>query len=958
MRVPCRVRGISLAFVLLLGPAARAASAGEPQHGGGGANVHTLRFIVETPAGALHVDRDPEDPAVGGPPGIARVRLEGDILSFRPAVPGLPDLPYYTKLAVLPPGARVLSVRAIPRASLSIDDVPLIAWTQPAWPGQTGPPGGPPDPYHPPAPAVGPHSDYLERPRWPEALVEVDPSSYAGATLLGVRVSPVEWRPGERRLILHTSMEVEVRYRGGQPLQPRNYADAEMLAGLRRMVVDPAALPPARPLPPRRITDAPYLIITDNHRWIPNNFLPGIFVGDMVGEFDRLAAWKTQKGLKAAVVTISDIASGVYGDFRADDTRDVPEMIRKFLKFARRSWNTYWVLLGGDPKILPVRSVVGIAGGASDWFFARTGSEKPGVNECRWDGSRMRVHQNPKTMSITPDRSFMTVGNGALFEYSSFPSENNPGWAYATSDSYDTESQAPTEWIVVGGPGALLEKTYVYSDAFENTIPTDAYYSSLTPSFLVQFPNPPPLHDWDANDNGVYGQYSETGDLDGVGYVQDLAVGRAPVNDPDEARQFVDKVLAYEKYQDKPAGFGRSVLLGSSNWGGRPEVTEQGQQNPTNPPPDGTYWRAEFGVAYVLNFAAPPVPDSFNWRLFKDSELVPYSATPVPNQLSYFFCTDSTCTKPSEFTFLYLTIPIPTRYVSVTSPPTPQIHPQSFFFDFVAVDGSAVEKEQVKGLLEAKAPTLNQRLRLYEEFASLPPASDLRLNTISSMTFALQTGYNVVSLSGHGFPGGCCRVDSSLLPYYGLASENGFVYAESCSTNLFDGEAISEQLVRGPNGATAYLGNSRFSWIGHGAELERAFWSALDLDSRIGWLHGTRGLLTQAPAKRWAFFSLNLEGDPEMGLWLDEPIPPLITGDPSPDGGPGGTIQVTTPSGLPVAGARVAVRSARGLLEVQDTGSDGRARLRVVARRGERVTLTVSGAGLAPQERVFTIPDR
>jgi len=353
------------------------------------------------------------------------------------------------------------------------------------------------------------------------------------------------------------------------------------------------------------------------------------------------------------------------------------------------------------------------------------------------------------------------------------------------------------------------------------------------------------------------------------------------------------------------------------------------------------------------------VPDSFNWRLFKDSEHVPYSATPAPNQLSYFFSTNSTCTKPSEFTFLYLTIPIPTRYVSVTSPATPQIHPQSFFFDFVAVDGSAVEKEQVKGLLEAKAPTLDRRLRLYEEFASLPAASDLKLNTVSSMTFALQTGYNVVSLTGHGYPGGCCRADSSLLAYYGLASENGFVYADSCSTNLFDGEAISEQLVRGQNGATAYLGNSRFSWIGHGAELERAFWSALDVDSRIGWLHGTRALLTQAPAKRWAFFSLNLEGDPEMGLWLDEPIPPLIAGDPTPSDN-SATVEVSSPSGVPVANARVALLGPRGLVDVQDTGPDGRVRLRAERRPrpGQTFTLTVSGAGLTPTEREFIVPDR
>jgi len=92
-----------------------------------------------------------------------------------------------------------------------------------------------------------------------------------------------------------------------------------------------------------------------------------------------------------------------------------------------------------------------------------------------------------------------------------------------------------------------------------------------------------------------------------------------------------------------------------------------------------------------------------------------------------------------------------------------------------------------------------------------------------------------------------------------------------------------------------------------------------------------------------------------MGLWLDEPIPPLLQGDAVP-GGPGGEIQVSSPSGKPVANARVAVTSPRGLLDVQDTGPDGRARLQVAARPGEPVTLTVSGAGLLPTVRRFTIP--
>ncbi|MBF0408362.1 MAG: PEGA domain-containing protein [Candidatus Riflebacteria bacterium] len=59
--------------------------------------------------------------------------------------------------------------------------------------------------------------------------------------------------------------------------------------------------------------------------------------------FQQLADWKTAKGVPAKVMTLEDIQR-LYKDAAGDKAAK----IRTFLKDAWRTWNTRWVLLGGD----------------------------------------------------------------------------------------------------------------------------------------------------------------------------------------------------------------------------------------------------------------------------------------------------------------------------------------------------------------------------------------------------------------------------------------------------------------------------------------------------------------------------------------------------------------------------------------------------------------------------------
>ena len=72
--------------------------------------------------------------------------------------------------------------------------------------------------------------------------------------------------------------------------------------------------------------------------------------------FDRLIAWKREKGLSAGVVCIEDILNNTYivGD-TVSSIYDNAGKIRQYLQYAYASGVTKYVLFGGNDKVLPIR---------------------------------------------------------------------------------------------------------------------------------------------------------------------------------------------------------------------------------------------------------------------------------------------------------------------------------------------------------------------------------------------------------------------------------------------------------------------------------------------------------------------------------------------------------------------------------------------------------------------------
>ena len=110
----------------------------------------------------------------------------------------------------------------------------------------------------------------------------------------------------------------------------------------------------------------------------------------------------------------------------------------------------------------------------------------------------------------------------------------------------------------------------------------------------------------------------------------------------------------------------------------------------------------------------------------------------------------------------------------------------------------------------------------------------------------------------------------------------GFIgYADSCLTNGFDSnDAMAEALLLNPSGgAVAYVGNTRFSWIGVGDDFQRAFFHRLASTRHLGLLNDSRLSVFGTTGywrgyERWQIFSLNLLGDPELRIHRG-PLPRL-----------------------------------------------------------------------------------
>lgn len=633
-----------------------------------------------------------------------------------------------------------------------------------------------------------------------------------------------------------------------------------------------------------------YIIITDNYSWDAATMTRGGFIGNQVTEFQRLVDWKLRRGLSARVVTITDITSGVFGN-HSSGARDLQEVIRNFIKWTLNHWNISWVLLGGDVNVVPVRN----APGASEGHISvQTANNPPGNNQSFWTGTFLKMNVvSPGTWWPGSWQLILVNGNtGELIPFDSTGTSGTaaPGWYYCTDNTNTTRTTTPTQFVRVNGPAALVNATLQWLYEW-NTIPTDFYYSSLVgPNYNLSG-----RHDWDLLDNGIYGQHTNDVDLDGVNYFPDVSVGRAPTSSAIEASVFVNKVIAYEQFRDS-AGNSLDVswlhrmTLVSSNWGGRWAIW-----NDANfPPADFNFNHQNNQTHTIIKLPSSDFTLDFNYHLLcvvsdTDIRVLPYNDN---GGRGWYYCKGPNDLSPNGITinlwFIHYFFPIPSPWVAVRGT-AQELNPQHYIFDRAEADGSMRDQEELRKQIGTDLPLISEYTRLYEDMVDLPAsdwaAAPIDVLTTSGLQSALNRKQHFLSLSGHGNSGGCCAYSSGIVNSSTNGDHTYIAFADSCLTSQFDAQdAVSElSLYHSGGGAVAYIGNSRFSWIGVGDNFQRTFFHQMTTTRHLGHLNDTRvGMVNESTGfwrlyNKWVIYAQNLMGDPEMPVWSRVPLIILVT---------------------------------------------------------------------------------
>ncbi|WP_457577648.1 C25 family cysteine peptidase [Desulfomarina sp.] len=631
----------------------------------------------------------------------------------------------------------------------------------------------------------------------------------------------------------------------------------------------------APPLPvPRRVD---YLILTDNDKWDDQTMTTTGSAGDLVTEFKRLASHKKKRGYRIHVARIRDIVDGSYGEFTAG-TRDLQEVIRNFLKHFVASRGVEWLLLGGDVSIIPPRLVCGCA-----WGRIEKGSLDK-KNKSEWKGTYLAMHVDERDFGHVDDHlTNYRTGEAIPFDPGGTSDSTTPGWYHTTDSTFSVRSAVRTGWIRVNGPKAVVDEIMVWYTS-TNMIPTDMYFSSLYSNLY----NRPGLHDWDLLNNGLYGQHSHDNiSLDGVDFSVDVGVGRAPVESVVEAKTFVDKVITYDNWGDshRISQYNRfkKMLFVAEHWA-RYFHTLTPQPGNSMPPDNGHFSTDQAG-GYALLHAGQFAKKNAAAKIichFSDvsRKVLHFSLEADRNNPGWYYAQSAHSLSPScieiDLVFFKFRLPVPTEWVVVYGPDA-DISPLRYDVDKEGADSSVTQQEELRAWVRSNLGRINQVQRLYSDVTDTPggtlSGAGLKTLTSENLEDGLNEGPHFVSLTGHGSSGGVAHLNAGLMNNLTNGDNTFIAVADSCLTNRFDvDDAIGEKLVTYPRGgAVAYVGNSRYSWIGVGDDFRLAFFKAMKYTRNLATLNDSRCYLAGDSNGRlykiWTIFEQTLTGDPEMNVY-------------------------------------------------------------------------------------------
>lgn len=164
--------------------------------------------------------------------------------------------------------------------------------------------------------------------------------------------------------------------------------------------------------------------------------------------FQRLADWKTQSGVPAAVRTISWIEANYPG-------MDRHQRIRNFLADAYRHWGTLWVLLAGDESVIPSRIAHTEAYGgediAADLYYSDLDRDWDGDGDGIFGEGWRTVSNVGDSLDLYPDvivgrAPVETTAEADIFINKIFTYLRTPNLGYQNDALFVSEVVFPVPW--------------------------------------------------------------------------------------------------------------------------------------------------------------------------------------------------------------------------------------------------------------------------------------------------------------------------------------------------------------------------------------------------------------------------------------------------------------------------------------------------------------------------------
>ncbi len=639
-----------------------------------------------------------------------------------------------------------------------------------------------------------------------------------------------------------------------------------------------------------------------------------------------------QRGVRTAVVTIEQILNGAYGDFTVVDSvraRDLQEIIRNFLKWTLENHPFDYLLLGGSGAVIPMRYLIGYVtcqGKYPAWDFskhANTGfnAAAPPPRCCA------KFKSNPLQVRLCHDRisgdptteTRLCTSQGGAIPYKTTHGNSTLGWYFADKDFQPVASGEPVWYpyvqvegfketpvgaevcnIVVEGPDWVDADGYYWAFRPERFMPSDLYYACLAPNESATVGSNP--HDWDLNDNRLYGQFrwdsatetEVTVDSSAV-TLPDVWVGRAPIESGADAKAFVDKVLTYERLitpDDEavdPAYLKQIVLAGDVMRAPDHLAYQRPHWKDSGDPDPGTFIHQAASSSLLVHLQTDQFGASEGARRHvlvrfnRPDHLGP--DVPVPPKQDG---------KPG-WSFVkkqsdqYVASTTPTEFVKIEGQPFSN-KPQLVMLRFgreTRDDGAKDCEDLLDYQIRPQFPDFDDVLKYYVEFLDyqpqdrdLPQARDLTPATIRTQ---LDRGCHFLVLRGHGSFNGLCMVwwhgeDTGARPDFRNRNRYFIAYGQSCNTAqpdfMSDGvrlRSLGEVMVVQPEGgAVAYVGFTRIG-VGAGKRQQEIFWENLRRFGRLGRAAGTPSTPDQDLDDMYQYYNQILYGDPNMAVWREVP---------------------------------------------------------------------------------------